>query len=61
LGKEIVKLNLDPQFINQVILAQDQYFRKNMYQSLYQPMPMDDPAFIRIYNRVVGADQAKQE
>jgi hypothetical protein len=61
LGKEIVKLNLDPQFVNQVILAQDQYFRKNMYQSLYQPMPMDDPAFIRIYNRVVGADQAKQE
>lgn len=61
LGKEIVKLNLDPQFINQVILAQDQYFRKNMYQSLYQPMPVDDPAFIRIYNRVVGADQAKQE
>jgi hypothetical protein len=61
LGKEIVKLNLDPQFINQVILAQDQYFRKNMYQSLYQPMPMDDPAFMRIYNRVVGADQVKQE
>lgn len=61
LGKEIVKLNLDPQSINQLILAQDQYFRKNMYQSLYQPMPMDDPAFMRIYNRVVGADQAKQE
>ena len=61
LGKEIAKLNLDPQFINQLILAQDQYFRKNMYQSLHQPMPVDDPAFMRIYNRVLGADQAKQE
>ena len=61
LGKEIAKLNLDPQFINQLILAQDQYFRKNMYQSLHQPMPVDDPAFMRIYNRVLGADQVKQE
>lgn len=59
LGREIVQLNLDPQFLNQLILAQDQYFRKNMYQSLYQPMPVDDPAFMRIYNRVVGVDQAQ--